>query len=101
MKQITINIDNPAIETALYNLSKVHNKSIEAIATDIIKQVVEMIKPDKQIELKYDTLDPEKYMYKIDYNMNEDVVMKTASPFSHISDSSEYIKSLRKNIWRR
>jgi tRNA A58 N-methylase Trm61 len=101
MKQITINIDNPAIETALLSLSKMQNKSIETIAADIIKQVVEMIKADKQPEFKYDTLDPEKFMHKINYHLKEDVEMGAASPFGHISDSSEYIKTLRKNTWRR
>ncbi|RLD56969.1 MAG: hypothetical protein DRJ05_10445 [Bacteroidetes bacterium] len=60
-----------------------------------------MIKKMDLLNFKYKRIDPEKYMHKINYNMNEDIDMQTASPFGHISDSSRYIKTIRKKTWRR
>lgn len=101
MQQLTLNINNPTIESALLNLSRTQNKSIETVAIELLKQVVGKIKQEKSIELSYKTLNPEEYMTKISYKIDDELDTEGVFPFNHISDSSEYIKSVRQNTWRR
>ena len=70
MKKITIELDNPTVESVLYNLSKEQNKSIENIAADLLNKIVDILNQEKQIELKYKTFDPEEFMTKINYNLD-------------------------------
>jgi len=100
MQQLTLNINNPIIESTLLNLSKRHNKSVETIAIELLKQVIGEIKDEKSIGLSYKTLDPDAYMSKIDYNIDNELDISTTLPFTHVSDSAEYINSIRKNTWR-
>jgi len=55
----------------------------------------------KFVKLNYETLDSDEFMTKIDYNLNDEVDEKNIYPFSNILNSTEYIKSIRKNNWRQ
>lgn len=99
MQQLTLNINNPIIESTLLSLSKRQNKSVETIAIELLKQVIGEIKDEKSIGLSYKILDPEAYMTKINYKIDSELDISTTLPFSEVSDSAEYINSIRKNTW--
>lgn len=101
MKQLILNIDNPTIEATLHNLSEKQNKSVEIVAVDLLKRIVEMIKQNSSVELEYRTLNPDKYISKINYSIDENLDDKETKPFETVLDSVEYINSLRKQTWRR
>ncbi len=101
MKQLILNIDNPVIENVLFNLSKKQDKSEEVIAINLLKQIAEVLKQEKNIELKYKKLNPEKFLETIDYKLEQEVETSNEYPFATIDDSARYINEIRKNTWRK
>ena len=99
MKQITLSIDNPTVENVLYNLSRQQNKPIEKVLVELIIQVLDIGYQEPTIKLEYKTLDPDKYMTKIKYDTYTDLSIGEEKPFRNISNSAEYVKILRKNVW--
>ena len=101
MQKIILTIHNPEIENILLLLSKEQNKSIENVTIDLLRHATDLIRYNKAKLLEYEILDPDKYMEKIKYNIPENVDMQDVNPFSHVSESAEYIKSIRNKTWRR
>ena len=89
MKNLTLKINNPNIENMLYILSEAQNKSIEIIAINLLQQIANSIKINKPIELDYNILNPDKYITKINYNLEDDKEEQTVFPFEHVKNSTE------------
>jgi hypothetical protein len=101
MRTLTLSLDNPVVENILSDLSKQRNKSIEKVAVELLTKELYAIHQDTNMELTYKTLDPDKYMSKIKYDVDAELNCDEDTPFSNVANSAEYIKAIRKDAWRQ
>ena len=101
MQSITLNIDNPQIESVLLRLSEQFNKSVEQVAVDLLKQVSDSIATSKDAKLKYKTFDAEQLMTKIDYDTDYSDIPENTTPYDDVENSAVYIRNLRQHTWKR
>ncbi len=56
---------------------------------------------NQELKLSYKILNPEKYITKINYDIDDELNIEKIHLFSYISNSTEYIKLVRQNTWHR
>ena len=92
MSQIILNIENKELEDTLRKYAEQHKKKIEQVAIDAIKQFAEFINHNK---LEYQKRDVTKHIHVIKKEY-DDENMDDIIPYSHVEDSAEYIRELRR-----
>ena len=101
MQQVILNINSKTLEQKLFELSRKNNKSIDKIILDVLDYFLYNLDYNTRTELKYTTLDANKYITKINYDIDNSIDLSKVHPFSDIKDSAEYVRDNRKNAWRR
>ncbi len=91
MSQLILNLDNKELEDNLKDFAKKHKKALNQVVIDAIKQFIST-SDDKNI--KYTKKDVTKHMRIIKKEFDENACDENA--LEHITDSANYIHSLRR-----
>ena len=94
MSQLILNLDNKEMEDSLKEFARKHKKALEEVAIDAIKQFIGI---DDNEKIKYTKKDVTKHINTIEYQgFEKDDDLADVKPYSHVEDSVEYIKKLRR-----
>ena len=102
---LTLEINDPRLEQKILEKARAIGKSVQELVEDIVAEKMQADETPETLPFDVPKLDYRKYVHVYDPQLTEEELLAadddTVLPFSHVTDTVEYARTLRKNTWTR
>jgi hypothetical protein len=98
---LTLEINDARLEQKILEKARAIGKSVQELVRDIVAEKMQADETPETLPFDIPKLDYRQYVriYEPDIETTDDD--STVQPFSHVTDTVEYARQLRKDAWNR
>ena len=102
---LTLEIDDARLEQMIVEKARTIGKSVQDLVKEIISEKIEKDENRETLPFDVPKLDYRKYAHIYDPQLTEEELLladdPSVKPFSHVTDTVEFARQLRKDAWQR
>lgn len=102
---LTLEINDARLEQKILEKARAIGKSVQELVQDIVAEKMQADETPETLPFHVPKLDYRKYVHVYDPQLTEEELLAadddTVLPFSHVTDTIEFVNQLRKTAWKR